>query len=252
MKKAVALIGIITLLVYPTVTNAAWWNPFTWKIFQPKVQTPIIQPSPIEQTVPITDNASILQLQAQIDELKKLQSTKPQETNNTKATITKTPTISIVDRCINLEGIQNTIPLGYLALNNICTIKIVKDVCPNLVGIQESYPTGMTFYTNINKCITFEELNELDRIQEIENSILITEKKCSELVSSIKKKESLMLAVEIKYFDLISKARLNPEGKFGGAVEQDIRALNLKKEQEYRPLEYERDLLNQEYVRLCN
>lgn len=52
------------------------------------------------------------------------------------------------DVCPNLDGVQETVPNGYVLAGGSCTAGEVapteaQDVCPNLAGVQESVPNGM-------------------------------------------------------------------------------------------------------------
>src|SRR3990167_1320893 len=66
-NKTLILILVITLIV-PQVVSAAWWNPFSWRIFT-KIFTPKTE---IIQVATSTDsNAEIERLRAEVEELKK-------------------------------------------------------------------------------------------------------------------------------------------------------------------------------------
>ena len=70
-------IAIIMVFVFPSVTMAAWWNPFTWKIFNWKSETKIERtiPAPIPQNTTeqkTNDQSSeIEKLKKEVEELKK-------------------------------------------------------------------------------------------------------------------------------------------------------------------------------------
>lgn len=62
------LVVLVLFLFLPSVTFAAWWNPFTWKIFKKKEVIPQVQ---VE--VQKTSEEKIAELQKQLDNLKKQQ-----------------------------------------------------------------------------------------------------------------------------------------------------------------------------------
>lgn len=107
MKNKIVL-AIFLMLLIPQVTFAAWWNPFTWKVFKFfQKQEPVV-----EQVVEIegTQNATttdsqtseIEQLRKEIEELKKSQSSKSsgssqpvKQTAPKPVTPTPTPTVPV-------------------------------------------------------------------------------------------------------------------------------------------------------------
>jgi len=67
MKKhllRISLVVLTSLLIIPQVSLAAWWNPFSWKIFN-KAKTPNIE---VQKTVPVSE---VEKLRIEIEELKK-------------------------------------------------------------------------------------------------------------------------------------------------------------------------------------
>ncbi|MDO8589976.1 MAG: hypothetical protein Q7R69_01765 [bacterium] len=97
MKKIIPI--ILLAIIIPQVAFAAWWNPFTWRIFNKKQEVKIEQPVPSEsatssvvvpnkvekptvttekvQPVPVVDNQSveIEKLKREVEKLKEKQST---------------------------------------------------------------------------------------------------------------------------------------------------------------------------------
>ncbi len=61
-----------------------------------------------------------------------------------------------MDVCLNIMGIQNSVPNGFSLNNNMC-LEIVVDVCPNLDGVQASVPVGYSSLPN-GACVS----NQLD------------------------------------------------------------------------------------------
>lgn len=57
MKKYLS-IALLTIFIIPSVASAAWWNPFTWKIFQKKDVA-------VEQVVPVISEELLLEPQEQ-------------------------------------------------------------------------------------------------------------------------------------------------------------------------------------------
>jgi len=66
------------------------------------------------------------------------------------------------DVCMNIEGIQSVVPIGYEVTDKICTIKEKIDRCPNLIGVQETIPEDLIFYRNTNECLTDNKINEYE------------------------------------------------------------------------------------------
>ena len=60
---------------FPSIANAAWWNPFSWKVFNKTIAPPAIPPSLTEASniPPDTSDksAEIIKLKREIEELKK-------------------------------------------------------------------------------------------------------------------------------------------------------------------------------------
>lgn len=144
MKKHIILVVLVVVLV-PSIAFASWWNPLSWfnnwtfkkAVSQPQmvnveVQLPTYSPPETEifvnNIIPAEDN------------LEKVTSS---SVNLPAVEKTKT----IVDVCLNVDGIQAITPQGFTSQNNLCTaIQIVvppNDVCENIEGIQTSVPSGM-------------------------------------------------------------------------------------------------------------
>src|SRR5690606_17065016 len=62
------ILTIFSLLIVPQIALAAWWNPFTWKVFQREETSPQVQ---VEIK---THEEKINELQRQLDDLKSEQS----------------------------------------------------------------------------------------------------------------------------------------------------------------------------------
>lgn len=67
--------------------------------------------------------------------------------------------VTVVDFCINIEGIQSGVPAGYTSVSNICTLIVRKDRCFNIEGIQEEIPGGLILTREIG-CVTESEYDE--------------------------------------------------------------------------------------------
>ncbi|RJQ33211.1 hypothetical protein C4568_04885 [Candidatus Parcubacteria bacterium] len=189
-------------------------------------------------------------------EQKKTTSTKIQSSATIVADPIAVPqSVSIADVCLNIEGIQSTVPVGLTSSSNICTATITvletqaNDLCPNILGLQSSIPEGKTFYRNTQTCLTNSE------IEEIENEIAAasaTKESCQKAKDDMHAIQIQIQDVEDKYDALIAAARLNPDGKSGGAVEADVADLQRKESAELSPLESQRYRINNDYIYYCN
>lgn len=64
---------------------------------------------------------------------------------STPPTVT-TPQNTFVDVCLNIEGVQTTVPGGMTATGNVCVVAQATppptDLCPNISGLQTTIPAG--------------------------------------------------------------------------------------------------------------
>ena len=234
MKKYILILLLIAFIV-PSVALASWWNPFSWfngwTFHKEEVVVPI-EIIPIETEK--TPEEKISDLQKQLDELKN----KQPDSNPTKTTpvikefkkiipVVKTETKpnEVIDVCLNIEGVQTTVPVGYSSISSICTLIVVQDLCPNMLGIQQKIPAGKTFYRNTQECLSDQEIDA------IENKNL--EKQTRELQCQEAKEGVINLKKEVaelytKYQTDSAYIMTNPNGTWGGAVENEIQKLEQK------------------------
>jgi hypothetical protein len=197
-------------------------------------EQPVFTPEPDQEVLPvISEPVEIL------DEVTIPISKPAITTKSASIPITVTTPAPTVDVCLNIEGVQTVAPLGYSSVSSMCTIIVVKDFCPNINGIQTKLPSGMIFYSNLGKCMTEAELNDLENEQS-ENDA--KESDCDDA-----KEEKVDLNQEIyeinqHYSQLIAIAEQNPNGMCCGAVEQEVNRLNNLKYTETNPL-YDRLLV---------
>lgn len=250
MKKIIISLGLLAFLVFPTVTHAAWWNPFTWRVFQHKVQTPVVVSQPVIQETPIaplseevvSPSDEITKLQAQIDDLKKQQAVNVPTVKSpvVSKAITLPATPMITDVCLNIEGVQSKIPDGYSSVVGICSVINTKDLCPNIDGAQATVPAGMIMYKNINKCITEKELEELDaEQQEIANmkaAVAATQQASEEKQSKLNAINLEIANLNAKYAADSAERKLNKNGSCCGAMEADLNNLYTKYIDDYNAL----------------
>lgn len=197
MKNIIKIIPILiaSVILIPQIVLASWWNPFSWKVFNKKVDISTIAPATAIQAIntvveqPInTSDVSTTNIVNEIksEDISKLKKEVKKQQIDTPAVIKKTdnqikkvaPIVSdskkIVDVCLNIEGIQSQTPSGYSSISNICTLINVKDYCPNIEGVQSKIPDGMFLYKNINECLTENEIDAIEskkyeKSQESEN-----------------------------------------------------------------------------------
>ena len=72
--------------------------------------------------------------------------------------------VELPDVCLNLDGVQENVPAGYvLGENGVCTVSVPDpdpetdpvDVCPNLEGLQEAVPAG--YVATDDECVVVTE-----------------------------------------------------------------------------------------------
>lgn len=195
-KLNIVLVSLlVAIILIPQMAFASWWNPFSWKVFNKKVEISSIAPATTTQTIntfveqPI--NSSDVSTTNVVNEVKsedisKLKKEIKKQQIDIPAVIKKTdnqikkiaPIVSdskkIIDVCLNIEGIQSQTPNGYSSISNICTLINVKDYCPNIEGVQSKIPDGMFLYKNTNECLTENEIDAIEskkyeKSQESEN-----------------------------------------------------------------------------------
>ncbi len=168
MKKYILALLSITFIV-PSIAFASWWNPFSWKIFQKREVVPQAQ---VENTQ--DSEQRIQDLQKQIDELKNkdIPPTQPEVLPEPKVETPKTKT-TVSDVCLNIDGIQSSVPYGYsLGYGGICSTITLVDYCPNIAGVQSKVPDGMFIYEENNQCLTQNEINYIaEKMAEEENKV---------------------------------------------------------------------------------
>lgn len=189
MKKYF-ITSLLVIFIIPSIALASWWNPISWfnnwsfkkAVTDPQVQT-IIQKTLNETNIKTQNQTE--ELKKQDDKIISSDKTKiePKLSNN----IIKSEQIpTIIDVCLNIEGIQTQVPNGYSSISNICTLLETKDYCPNIEGIQSEMPDGKLFYKNTNECLTLDEINI------IENKVILPEEpktttvRADEITCSIK------------------------------------------------------------------
>ncbi|PIR68203.1 hypothetical protein COU49_02560 [Candidatus Nomurabacteria bacterium CG10_big_fil_rev_8_21_14_0_10_35_16] len=174
MKKYF-LVLLLIIFAVPSIALASWWNPFSWKIFHKKEVAPQVQ---VE--IQKTPEEKITELQKQLDDLKKQKSssvstpTTPVEKKEVKKLIpvvansvtTKPETTKIVvDVCLEIEGIQDIVPIGYIKYGSGPCVSLkptttnqniildtppplVIDICLNIEGVQTTVPSGLKLQNN--------------------------------------------------------------------------------------------------------
>lgn len=128
MKKHVIFL-LLVVLITPSITYSAWWNPFTWKIFQKKETVSQVQVVNTETIVSTSTekekspDQKIIELQKQIDDLKK-SNEDAQPVNIPVSTIknTEKKTVTVTDACKNIEGTQSIVPSGMYLSGSDCLI----------------------------------------------------------------------------------------------------------------------------------
>lgn len=144
---------IPVLMVIPMTASALWWNPFTWKIFQK--QEPVVQVQPTTEKTP---EEKISDLQKQLDDLKKQQTTStsvvlPSATTQVvKKDVKKSvsnPAI-VTDICPEIEGVQTVVPVGYIKNGNgqcILANTQIQTPSPQPQQIQTTSSTEKNYYS---------------------------------------------------------------------------------------------------------
>lgn len=115
MKKYF-LLFLLAILITPTVSFAAWWNPFIWRVFQKKQTT--------SQMVGIqnTPEEKIIELQKELDQLKKQSESKP--------AVVPTETKK-------LHSIQSSVKIVPKKVDSVKDVEVQKQVEPEKVVSNE-------------------------------------------------------------------------------------------------------------------
>ncbi|MFZ2621109.1 MAG: hypothetical protein WAX85_01265 [Minisyncoccia bacterium] len=146
MKKYL-FVSLVIILIIPSVTFAAWWNPFTWSIFQRAPKVEVQKTEQVSTTTAPKDNSEIDALKQEIADLKNqvnqpkpetkkvTTTTKPPVTTKVAETpkVTVTPTVSVsvsknpASQCLATKDSWNSF------------IKIKNDVDTKLLALISSY-----------------------------------------------------------------------------------------------------------------
>jgi hypothetical protein len=204
MNTPRTLSGIIAayVLIVPTLTFAAWWNPLTWfnnwaflrSSDQTEVEVLETRIEELEQkleqksenatnhTSSTTENEVATTSIHEIDTVTETtdQTSRPTHksaAHDVIATPSPTPAPAVSaeplpvitnmetptkDVCFNIEGIQQAIPHGYVEDQGVCTLFEIKDYCPNLEGVQSTVPDDRTLYAATGDCLTEDQIEEYE------------------------------------------------------------------------------------------
>src|SRR3989344_2683167 len=155
---------LIVLLVFsfiiPQIALGAWWNPFSWNIWNNIFHRADTKTQVLENRVKELENklsekpASIPTTVEETKPQKEEVVVPPKKVSTPPSSIstpqTQVPTQPILDVCKNIEGIQTAVPVGMAVSNGNCTTPVY-DVCSNIEGVQTSIPAGMT--ANNSNCL---------------------------------------------------------------------------------------------------
>lgn len=127
MLRKTLIFVLVGLIVVPQITFAAWWNPFTWKIFN-RAKPPNIE---VQKTVPASE---IDKLRNEIEELKKK---------------SKTPAVTPSKSSSSIGGAIPT-AVKSIPLTKLTNSQIIGKIKPATVYIetQDSAGSGMIFTTD--------------------------------------------------------------------------------------------------------
>lgn len=246
MKKTVSYICF--LLLFPLITFASWWNPFSWfnywtfseptqitqtdvlenriKELEKKLQdTSLSNPENSNASSPVS-TSTITGNNQETDGIsspkEKQLLTNPQAIKPTSIPTPITPLVPVVtDVCSNIEGVQTTIPSGYTSSSGSCTLVIKKDYCPNIDGVQSEIPDDRTVYRATGECLTDAQIDTIQKkLQESE--------KCDEakkLAVDIAKQKQTLLA---EYNATVAKIQQNSVGASSDAVASFVQEANTK------------------------
>lgn len=122
-------------------------------------------PPPLEPPANLPPQEIIVEATTTQAEIQPTKETTPSANQASIATQPSTviqPQPTVIDVCINIEGIQTVAPTGFSSVANICTVIQITDLCPNISGVQKTMPYGMTYSKKYGKCLTSKELNTLE------------------------------------------------------------------------------------------
>jgi hypothetical protein len=96
MKSKIIILGLIGVMAIPQVVSAAWWNPFSWKVFKrasaPKVEMVQTATTVAGIATSTEEKSELEKLRAEVEELKNNQ--KNQTVNSTPTTKASNPPAS--------------------------------------------------------------------------------------------------------------------------------------------------------------
>lgn len=256
------LLGVLALLVFiPQVTFAVWWNPGTWfnnwnfgrEKFQ---QTEVFENRVINLENEVAQvNQALLTEQGQAEDVAIVE-VAPVEEVKTVAPAAKP--VTIVDVCLNIEGIQTFAPTGFSVSSNICTLIPVIDICPNIIGVQDKVPLGKKLYKNTSECLTLDEIDLLEEgNSQNSNSYQSSKNEAKEIQCENTKEEVIELTnerVEIRteYLKEYEYKKSNPQGMGSSGVEADLKKLNEEYSKAVDPIDQQLSVLQVEIQLYCD
>lgn len=107
------IIAVISILIFPQVSFAAWWNPFTWKIFNK---------TPTEKVQETKQPSEIEKLRSEVEELKKKvatpvsSATKPSTAVSDKSKATTKPVTPVAKPAVTATELKKQNPQEYKTL----------------------------------------------------------------------------------------------------------------------------------------
>ena len=157
MKKILTSLFLL-IIIYPTITFASWWNPFTWfKNTQP-IEQKIIQ---VQGDIPVntTQKQTEVKLEKKIPKIK---------VNNTplkiKDEVTSpnivTPTL-VIDICKNIEGNQTFVPDNMYVDKDNCFVQ-KQQVLPQ----QEQQPSQEQIRDTQIKALNLEYSSKINNLKQ--------------------------------------------------------------------------------------
>ena len=154
--------------------------------------------------------------------------------------------VTIVDVCLNIEGTQTSVPVGYISDLEVCTLSPVIDRCSNISGSQPSIPAGMVLDKEYG-CMDEEDLDEIYEKRNAEESQV---EYCEETKDEVQRLS--VEALDIRHaYDIKIQNAYSAGGGLASGVNAEVANLQRQMGVELEPVEYERDRLNIEYVMNC-
>jgi len=104
------LIGVIALaILIPQITFAAWWNPFTWKIFNRPLKIDSVVELPKEETNDnvVDQSAEIEKLKKEVEELKRKSTVNPTQQKSQAQVVPQKEDASLQPANIKLPTTEN-------------------------------------------------------------------------------------------------------------------------------------------------